>query len=126
MDSRPRRRGGPDGRRAVRLRPRPRLGIAVQIAGERCGRRLPAVRLRDPDPTAVSERWFHRVYRGLDVSPTTGHVVGWVPFGPGSAYWALTSVRRDRLRRLRTPLYGYLAAVDLFVWNCDVLCADAH
>ena len=73
------------------------------------------VRLWYPDPASVSERRFRRVYRGLDVGPTVGRVVRWVPFGPGRAYWALTGLRPDHLRHLRTPLWRYLAAVGLFM-----------
>jgi MFS family permease len=73
-----------------------------------------ATRLWYPESVGISERRFRRIYRGLDIAPTTGRIIRSVPLGPGRAYWALTGVRRSHLGHLRTPLWRYLGAVACF------------
>lgn len=72
------------------------------------------VRIWYPEPSDVSEGRFRSVYRRLDIGATTGRMMRSVPIGPGRAYWALTSVRRRHLSRLRTPIRSYFAAVGVF------------
>lgn len=84
------------------------LLAAVAVAG------FAVVRLEYSEPTTVSERRFRGIYRGLDAALATSRTVRFAPFGPGRAYWALTGVRRDHLSHLRSPLWGYLAAVGPF------------
>lgn len=72
------------------------------------------VRLRYPEPATVSIARFRRVYRRLEMSPASGRVMRSVLIGPSRGYWAIGGIRRDRIRRLRTPLWTYLGAVTAF------------
>lgn len=77
---------------------------------------LLTVRLWYPEPAVVTARRFEQVYRRLGAAgANAGRLLRTVPYGPTRAYWALRTLRPDRLRdSLRRPIRRYLLAVTLY------------
>lgn len=102
----------------------PRLGIEPLLAQRLLFLVLAAtaalgfltVRVWYPEPVAVNARRFEQVYRRLGgAGANAGRLLRTVPYGPTRAYWALRSLRPERLREsLRRPIRRYLLAVTLY------------
>lgn len=68
-----------------------------------------------PDPIRLSEAYFRRVYKRLEREGwNASRTLRTVPVGPSRVYWALATLRPDRLRTFRSPLGRYLVAATLF------------